>query len=149
MGDEQSFRYGPRLSPEEYDRRLSELHRRVLDEPDPSAGPADLERRVRTVELDLAIDRRLGVDFPREARVQLHQSRERVEARRANLTQRLLRNEVTRTEFATGLQEIVDDVVRELSAVLTPDEAKALLGVSDLGRVTLALDPDRIGAGRR
>jgi len=149
VSDERPARYGPRLSAEEYRRRLAEIHDRVRAEATPSTPPAELARRVRALELDLAVDRRLGVDFPGERRKALLRSREGVEQRRAEFARRLTGGELTPAEFATHMQAMVDDVVEELSSVLTAEEVRSFLGVPDLGAVTLALDPDRIDVARR
>ena len=55
--------YGPRLSNEEYDRRILSLYRSL-----PPLPSHDQDTEVRRQELNLAIDHRLGRGFPEERR---------------------------------------------------------------------------------
>src|SRR5262245_13756500 len=136
-------RYGRRLSAEEYDERAVRIHDRAFADL-PSASPEDLDRRLRRLAFDLAIDRRIGVDFPRDAREKLIGVRERVDEERRSLTGRMLRREISREEFAEGLQKAVEVLVADLRAELSPDEVKDLLGVPTLAAAALPLDPKRI-----
>jgi hypothetical protein len=72
--------HGPRLSGEEYDRRVVRIH-----EGRPPVPSRDEDRELRRAELDLAIDHRLGRDFPAERREQLWQVAQDVERRRLRL----------------------------------------------------------------
>jgi hypothetical protein len=141
---EGSARYGRRLSAAEYDRRATQLHDRAVRETAPSASPAEIDRRVRALETDLAIDRCLGVEFPSDRRRAVLQARTRVEERRSRLAARLLAQEISPTEFASGMQGVVDQLVDELSSILAPEEVKALLGIPALDAATLPLDPTLI-----
>jgi hypothetical protein len=142
---EGNARYGRRLSASEHDRRATQLHDRAVREAAPSASPAEIDQRVRALENDLAIDRWLGVEFPADRRGAVLQARTRVEERRSRLAARLLAHEISPTEFASGMQGIVDQLVDELSSILAPEEVKALLGVPSLDAATLPLDPALIG----
>lgn len=136
-----SARYGRRLTAAEYDRRATQLHDRAVREAAPSASPAEIDRRVRALESDLAIDRWLGVEFPADRRRAVLQARTRVDERRSRLTARLLAHEISRTDFASGMQGIMEQLVDELSSTLAPEEVKALLGIPALDAATLPLDP--------
>lgn len=144
-------RYGRLLGADEYDQRLTRLHDRAREEAGGSPSPGELDRRVRALELDLDIDRRLGVDFPQSQRDELIRVRERVEEQRRQLTGRLQRREISTREFAEGLQATVDSLVADLSASLTPDEVKSFLGIPDSGAARLSFDPRRfrLRRGRR
>jgi hypothetical protein len=72
--------HGPRLSGEEYDRRVVRLH-----EGGPPAPSRDEDRELRRAELDLAIDHRLGRDFPAGRRERLWEVAKDVERRRLRL----------------------------------------------------------------
>jgi hypothetical protein len=69
--------HGPRLTDEEYDKRIIELHRGL-----PSMPSEDQDRQVRRMALDLAIDHRLGCDFPQARRESLWAIQQRTEKRR-------------------------------------------------------------------
>lgn len=69
--------HGPRLSAEEFERRVVALYQ------DGSAMPDRAEEsRLRRAEFDLAIDHRLGVDFPADRRGRLWAAQQRVDHRR-------------------------------------------------------------------
>jgi hypothetical protein len=77
--------HGPRLSDEEYERRVVRLHEAL-----PPMPSREQDREVRRVELDLAVDHRLGRDFPDQRRHRLWQIMEDVEKRRLRLIGRFL-----------------------------------------------------------
>jgi len=83
--------HGPRLSGEEYDRRVVQLHEG--GPPVPSRGE---DRDLRRAELDLAIDHRLGRDFPAERRERLWEVAQDVERRRLRLIGKHLLGRVLR-----------------------------------------------------
>ena len=72
--------HGPRLSGEEYDRRVVRLH----EGRPPMPGRGE-DRELRRAELDLAIDHRLGRDFPADRRERLWQVMQDIERRRLRL----------------------------------------------------------------
>src|SRR5262249_57312564 len=69
--------YGPRLTDEEYDRAVVDLHRGMSPMP-----TREEDRALRRRALDLAIDHRLGRNFPRDRREALWKASERVESKR-------------------------------------------------------------------
>jgi hypothetical protein len=77
---QEDLTHGPRLTDEEYEKRIIELHRDL-----PPMPTKDQDREVRRLELDLAIDHRLGRDFPRERRDALWAVQQRVEKKRVRL----------------------------------------------------------------
>ena len=72
--------YGRRLSGEEYDRQIVRLHSSL-----PSMPSKSEDARIRRMELNLAIDHRLGVDFPEQKREQMWNIMQRVEKKRLRL----------------------------------------------------------------
>ena len=144
MTEDRSQKYGRLLSPEEYDRQISRVHDRALAEVGPSASRAELDRRVRRLEVDLAIDRRLGVDFPPEKRAELLEIRERVDKQRRRLVFRMIGRAISRRNFADEMQGLVKSMVHELSSGLTEDELSRFLGIRDASEAALPLDPDQI-----
>lgn len=67
--------YGPRLTAEDYQRRVVALHEAASGEPD---GDATLARR----EFELRLDHRLGTGFPAERRERLWAAHQAFERRR-------------------------------------------------------------------
>ena len=76
-----TLNFGPRLSNDEYQRKVVELHS-VLP-PLPTRAQDELTRRR---ELDLAIDYRLGREFPHQRRDALWAIQQRVESKRLRLS---------------------------------------------------------------
>lgn len=106
--------HGPRLSDEEYDRRVVELYCGL-----PPVPTREQNTRVRRQELELAIDHRLGIDFLRDRRDALWALQQRVERKRMRLMFRhmvrwLLPGGVSRG--ATHLAGyLVDEYAKELN----------------------------------
>lgn len=73
----QAGEFGSRLSDDEYDGAIVDLHRGMAPMPTP-----DEDRALRRRALDLAIDHRLGREFPQARRDALWVASERVESRR-------------------------------------------------------------------
>lgn len=141
--------YGARLSDEEYDRRVFKLHEGLPPIP---AKAQELE--VRRQELELAIDHRLGLEFPQEKRAQLWRVLQRLESKRLllvvkHLLRRLiLRKEVTAAQLyeTEGLAALM---VREFAAVLSQREIRSFFDLEPGERPSLPLDPRHwnIGGG--
>src|SRR4051794_38710702 len=81
----QSGEYGVRLSDDEYERRTIDLRRDM-----PPTPTAEQDRAHRRRALDLAIDHRLGRDFPEVRREAMWAAAERVESQRIRLGIRYL-----------------------------------------------------------
>jgi hypothetical protein len=126
----QTAGHGPRLTDEEYDRAVIELHRGMSPMP---TREEDRARRRRA--LDLAIDHRLGRNFPPARRDALWAASERVESRRIRigLTYLLCRLAGGRAHA----QALTRALGREYGKVLTPAELEQFLGPSPL---TLPID---------
>ncbi len=77
--------HGARLTADEYERRIVELHRNL-----PPIPSREMERAIRRKELDLAIDHRLGANFPADRRDRLWSILQRVERRRVWLALKYL-----------------------------------------------------------
>ena len=133
------FDHGPRLTDEEYERRISELHSR-------SASPLtpEDERDVRRQELDLAIDHRLGCNFPRVRRKALWAIQQRVEKKRLRLTFK----HVFKRFFAKGLirdvQGLASCLVNEYAKVLNQAELESFFGSEEVRNPVLPIDPGQL-----
>jgi hypothetical protein len=129
--------YGVRLTDEEYERRIIDLQRAM-----PPMPTAEEDRARRRRELDLAVDYRLGQDFPQARRDELWAAAERVESKRVSLGARYLLDMLIaplRRQHATALTRMLS---REYSKVLTPPELRAFLGLGKGGEPTLPVDTE-------
>ncbi|MFK3651563.1 hypothetical protein ACI2IY_24475 [Lysobacter enzymogenes] len=113
--------FGPKLTRDEYERRIVALHDGAA--PMPSE---DEERRTRRGELDLLIDYRLGQRFPDARREALWQAQQGLDKRRL---WHLLAGVVAHpTDPSAGVAKAQ---VRAFAEVLDPVELGALLELSD------------------
>ena len=120
---EPSLKYGRRLTDEEYEKAIVAIQNEL-----PSTTTKDQESTVRRSELNLAIDHRLGVNFPADRREALWAIQERLEKRRMFLA--LLRLFPRRLEQASS--HLADYLVREYSTVLTPSEVREFFDLDDV-----------------
>src|ERR1700751_5032781 len=72
--------YGPRLTDDEYETKIVQLHRGL-----PPMPTKEQDRELRRRELELAIDHRRGCDFPPERREALWAIKQRMEKQRLRL----------------------------------------------------------------
>lgn len=135
--------YGSRLTVTEYERRLVELHRGLSPEPT-AAVDAELQRRV----LNLSIDHRLGIAFPRERRAALWAVHHRLEKRRLWLALRYYLRKVLPRGDAPGDQHFAREVFDEYATVLSARELEAFLGVADRASAALPIEQTGPGAPR-
>ena len=130
--------YGPRLSDDEYEKRIIELHRGL-----PPMPTKDQDREVRRRELELAIDHRLGRDFPRERREALWAIKERVEKRRLWLGVKFLVKKLFARNINREAQGLAAYMVDEYAKVLTKDEVRSYFDLKEGERPTLPIDTDQ------
>jgi hypothetical protein len=90
--------------------------------------PRAVRREIRRAELDLAIDHRLGRDFPPPRRQALWEVAEQVERRRMRLVPRLLLNIVRTGSLERAADRLARDMVAAYGRVLTPAELEAFFG---------------------
>lgn len=130
--------HGPRLSDDEYEKRIIELYGGL-----PPMPTKDQDREVRHLELELAIDHRLGRDFPRERREALWAIKERVEKRRLWLGVKFLAKKLFAKNINRDAQGLAAYMVDEYAKVLTKDELKSFFGLQEGERPTLPIDTDQ------
>ena len=133
------LQYGPRLTDDEYERRIIELHRGL-----PPMPTADQDRAVRRQELELAIDHRLGRDFPRERREALWAAKERVEKRRLRLGLKFLFKRLFARNVAREAQGLAGYMVDEYAKVLSPAELESFIGLERGQRPVLPIDGEQL-----
>jgi len=131
--------YGPRLTDDEYERRIIELHRGL-----PPMPTTDQDREVRRRELELAIDHRLGRDFPRERREALWAAKERVEKKRLWLGVKFLVKKLFAQNVNREAQGLAGYMVDEYATVLNTAELESFFGLKKGQRPVLPIDLDEL-----
>lgn len=135
--------HGRRLSGEEYDRQVIALHRHA------SLMPTKKEDAViRRRELDLAIDYRLGVEFPQERREALWAAMQQVEKGRLWLALKYgLRTLFSRGRVPKGLRKeanaLVGTMMEACAGVLNERELTSFFELEDGMPVELPDDVER------
>jgi hypothetical protein len=115
--------FGRRLSVDEYQKAIVALHATL-----PPMPTREQDRAARRAALDLAVDHRLGVDFPKERRDELFVVQQRVERRRLWFA---LKHGVARLFGGAGSQVgrgLSGFVVGEYAKVLSKAELDAYFG---------------------
>lgn len=115
--------HGKRLSAGEYERRVV-----VLQEDLPSHPSRQDQRRLQRMELDLAIDHRLGEDFPEDKRDAIWEIRKSVRARRGRLLFRYLSSRLFQQSLESGSNDLANLLLSEYSTVLDEEELSAFFG---------------------
>jgi hypothetical protein len=116
---DRSVNFGRRLTDAEYQSAII-----ALQEALPPMPTHEQDEATRRAELDLAIDHRLGVDFPIARRERLWSIQLRIEKRRMRLALWLLLPMALRRRA----QRLAVDVVSEYARVLNQAELEAFFG---------------------
>lgn len=135
----EDFNYGPRLTADEYERRIVELHRGLTPMPTEAQ-----DREVRRLALDLKIDHRLRRDFPRERREALWAIQQRIEKKRLWLALRYFLRRLFPRNLARGAQRLAGYMVDEYAKVLSARELECFFGLHEGQRPTLPIDMDQL-----
>lgn len=130
--------YGPRLTDDEYERKIVELHRGL-----PPMPTKEQDRELRRRELELAIDHRLGRDFPPERREALWAIKQRMEKQRLRLGLKFLLKKLFGKSIAEDAQGLVGYMVDEYGKVLSKSELKNFFNLKEGERPTLPIDVNR------
>lgn len=125
----EGFHHGPRLTGAEYDQAIVALHTGLPPKPG-----RDLDRQVRRRALDLAIDHRLGRDFPRDRREALWAVQQRMDRRRGRLLFKYLLRRFLAKALARDAEGLARDVVAAYATVLSPAEIEAYFGPEESRR---------------
>jgi hypothetical protein len=140
----EELNHGPRLSDEEYEKRIIELHRDL-----PPMPTEEQDRQVRRMALDLAVDHRLGRDFPPERRASLWAVQQRVEKKRLWLALTYPFRRFFAKSLARSAQGLAGYLVDEYAKVLTKAELNSFFGLEDGQRPALPIDLDQLKGPRR
>lgn len=127
--------YGPRLTDEEYDRRIVALHSGL-----PPVPSREQDRRIRRAALDLALDHRLGRDFPRDRRDALWAVQERLERKRIKLMGAYLLKRLFGKSLARQARGLAGYVVDQYATVLNSSELDAFFGAEEVRNPGLPLN---------
>src|SRR4029077_16051268 len=127
--------YGPRLSDEEYETRILSLYRSL-----PPMPSSDQDREARRQELNLAIDHRLGRDFPEERRSLLWAAQRRIEKKRLRLAMKYLLRRFLARLLARDAQALAGYAAEEYGKVLSAEELRRFLVLEKYDTPALPID---------
>jgi len=127
--------YGPCLSDEEYDHKIVELHSAL-----PPIPSRDEDRIIRRKELNLAIDHRLGVDFPEPKREKLWHIAEEVDNKRIRMSSKyLLRSLFSKSRADSQILKNADWLTKFMidaySKVLNDRELQSFFGLNEINNI--------------
>jgi len=137
--NEQSNDHGPRLSDEEYDKSVVALHSDL-----PPVPTREQERRTRRQELELAIDHRLGRDFPLHRREALWAIQQRVERKRLRLIFWHFLKRFFAKSLARRAQGLAGYLVDQYRKELSESELESFFGAEEARHPALPIDPDQL-----
>ena len=140
---QEELNHGPRLTVEEYERKIIELHSGL-----PPMPTKDQDREVRQMELNLAIDHRLGRDFPPERREDLWKIQQRVEKKRLWLALKYPLRRLFAKSLARDAQGLAGFLVDEYAKVLTQSELKSFFDLQEGQRPALPIDLNQLKSPR-
>ena len=127
--------HGPRLTDDEYFKRITELHGNL-----PPSPTREQDRQVRRQELELAIDHRLGRDFPRRRREALWAIQQRVERKRLRLIFKYFLRKLFAKSLARDAQGLAGYLVDEYAKVLSKTELENFFGAEEVRNPALPID---------
>ncbi len=131
--------HGPCLTGEEYEKKIIELHLNL-----PPLPAKALDREVRRQELDLAIDHRLGQNFPRHRRDALWAIQQRIERKRLWLIVKYFFRRFLAKRLAYDIQGLAGYLVNEYANVLSNAELERYFGVEEARHPALPIDLDQL-----
>ena len=131
--------YGPHLSDEEYDEQIIELHRGM-----PPTLSREQELQIRRQELELAIEHRLGRDFPRPKREALWAIQQKVDKKRFRLIFKYILRKFFASSLARDAQGLAGYLVHEYAKVLSKKELESFFGVEEAHHPALPIDLEQL-----
>jgi len=131
--------YGPRLTDEEYDKQIIELHRGI-----PPTLSKEQELQIRRQELELAIDHRLGRDFPRSKRETLWAIQQKVDKKRFRLIFKYMLRKFFASSLARDAQGLAGYLVHEYAKVLSQKELESFFGAEEARHPALPIDLEQL-----
>jgi hypothetical protein len=140
---QEELNHGPRLTVEEYERKIIELHSGL-----PPMPTKDQDRQVRQMELNLAIDHRLGRDFTPERREALWKVQQRLEKKRLWLALKYPFRRFFANSLARDAQGLAGFLVDEYAKVLTQSELNSFFDLQVGQRPALPIDLNQLKSPR-
>ena len=131
--------YGPRLTDEEYDKQIIGLQRGM-----PSTLSSEQELQIRRQELELAIDHRLGRDFPRSKREALWAIQQKVDKKRFRLIFKYMLRKFFTSSLARDAQGLAGYLVHEYAKVLSQKELESFFGAEESRHPALPIDLEQL-----
>ena len=131
--------YGPCLSDAEYEKKIIALHCDF-----PSAPSRTQDRVIRRRELELAIDHRLGQDFPSSKRDALWDIQQKVEKKRGRLLFKYLLRKIFLKSLTQDAQSLASYLVKEYSKVLNQKELDNFFGHEEARNPSLPIDVENL-----
>jgi hypothetical protein len=135
----EDLKYGPRLTEREYERKIIELHKGL-----PPMPTKEQDEEVRRAELNLAIDHRLGRDFPPERREALWAIQQRVEKKRLRLGIKFFLRRFLAKKLARDAQDLAGYMVDEYAKVLSRAELESFFDLRKGERPVLPIDIEQL-----
>jgi hypothetical protein len=127
--------HGPKLSGEEYDRRIVELYEDL-----PATPSRKQMMDVKRNELEIMIDHRLGTLFPRERREKLWAAQRKIDRRRLRLFAAYLFRHLFKKNFLKEKNWIAQCVVDEYAKVLNQSELEMFFGKREVKNPSLPIN---------
>lgn len=131
--------YGPRLTDEEYDEQIIELQRGM-----PPTLSREQELQIRRQELELAIEHRLGRDFPRPKREALWAIQQKVDKKRFRLIFKYMLRKFFASSLARDAQGLAGYLVHEYAKVLSKKELESFFGAEEAHHPALPIDLEQL-----
>lgn len=131
--------YGPCLSDDEYEKKIIALHSDL-----PPSPSREQDCQIRRQELELAIDNRLGLDFPRSKRDALWNIQQKVEKKRGRLLFKYLLRKIFPKKLAQGAHSLAGYLVKEYSTVLNQDELDSFFGQEEARNPSLPIEVENL-----
>lgn len=131
--------FGSCLTDEEYERRIVQLHSGL-----PPMPTEEQDIEVRRQELNLAIDHRLGCNFPLERRDSLWAIQQQVEKRRLRLAIKYLFRKLLPLMLVRGAHDLAGYMVDEYGKVLSDAELTRFFNLRKGERPQLPIDMNQL-----
>lgn len=137
----------PRMTPAEYAAALRELYLRLDAELKKGASKKEISDRKKVQEFSILIDYRLGGDFPDERRGPLLDAFMALQDGLTKANASLLKRESSRKQHASNLARLNEEFQDSISAHLSAEEFRDLIGHLPGAGSFAVIDPVRSWTG--
>lgn len=137
--DNEHLNFGRRLDGEEYDHAIVELYSSL-----PPIPSLEQRREIRRRELDLAIDYRLGVEFPRERREALWAVQQEIEKHRIKFMFKYLLRHFFAKNLIQEAKGLAGYVIEAYAKVLNQAELEQFFGEAEVHHPALPVEPEQL-----